>query len=268
MMQGGKILVPVDLSPRSIGAARYAASLGKALGSRLVFVHALKNGWPLGAAEREVRDEILKVPEERPKFLVREGAPVAAILNAAGAEEVDLILMPTRGAQALSLALGRSITARVLHAARCPVWAGLDDLSPLSLRPIRNILCGLSLGPRAGSVLRWAASLATRLEATLAVIYASRELESSPGYPCDQEWKFWLKKMARDDIRALQAGAGTNAEVWLEAGSPLAAVPPIAERLQADLLVIGKSPPRRFLGNLRTLSYGLVCKAPCPVASV
>ena len=53
-----KILVPVDLSSRSIGAARYATSLSREFNSELVFVHALQNGWPLGDAAREVRDVI------------------------------------------------------------------------------------------------------------------------------------------------------------------------------------------------------------------
>ena len=74
--------------------------------------------------------------------------------------------------------------------------------------------------------------------------------------------------MASDDIRALQTGLGTDAEVWLESGRPLAAIPPLADQLRADLLVIGKSPQKRFLGDLRTLSYEIACRAPCPVASV
>ena len=49
------ILVPVDLSSRSIGAARYAASLAREFKSELVFVHALQNGWPLGDAAKAVR---------------------------------------------------------------------------------------------------------------------------------------------------------------------------------------------------------------------
>ena len=64
------------------------------------------------------------------------------------------------------------------------------------------------------------------------------------------------------------AAAGTDAEVWLESGRPLAAIPPVAERLRADLLVIGKSPRRRRLRNLRALSYDMVVRAPCPVVSV
>jgi nucleotide-binding universal stress UspA family protein len=57
--------------------------------------------------------------------------------------------------------------------------------------------------------------------------------------------------MARDEIRALQAGLETDADVWLESGKPASAIPPLADHLRADLLVIGKSPQKRFLGDLR-----------------
>lgn len=264
-----KILVPVDLSSRSVGAARYAASLGSEFNSELVFVHALENGWPLSDAARDVRDVVMAIQGSTPsRFIIREGAPVPVILEAAKTEGVDLILMPTRGVPILSRLFERSITVQVLRAASCPVWAGVDDLSTLSGRPIRTILCGLSLGPRTGSVLRWAAGLARQLKATLTVVHTSTSLESMPAYPCNGEWRLWVKRTAREDISALQKEAGTHADVWLEAGPPLAAISSVAETLRADLLVIGKSPQRRVLGDLRTMSYDMVCRAPCPVASV
>jgi hypothetical protein len=61
---------------------------------------------------------------------------------------------------------------------------------------------------------------------------------------------------------------GADADVWLEPGKPLLAIPPLAEQLGADLLVIGKSPEKWPLGDLRTLSYEIACRTPCPVASV
>jgi len=134
MTRVGKILVPIDLSPKSVGAARYAACLGSIFSAELVFVHALQNGWPLGDAESNVRDAIMAIQGSTPsRFVVREGAPGRVILEAAKTEGVDLILMPTRGVPFLSRLFDRSITAQVLRAASCPVWAGVDDLSSLSL---------------------------------------------------------------------------------------------------------------------------------------
>jgi len=262
-----KILIPVDLSPRSLEAARYGASLAREFGAGLVFFHALRNGWPLAAREREIQERIRALPGCG-RFLLREGPPAQAILQAAETENADLILIPAQPKPALARFLDGSIVAGVLRDARCPVWVGLDKLVPLSRRPIRTILCGLSLGPRAKSVLCWSANLAERFNASLSVIHASKALEAHPGAPGDPEWRYWLKKIARDDIRALQAGLGTSAEVWVESGKPLAAIPSLADHLGADLLVVGKSPRKRVLGDLRTLSYEIACRTPCPVASV
>ncbi len=262
-----KILVPVDLSLRSAGAAAYAASLAAGLGSELVFLHVLQDGWPLEEEEREIRDRINRTAGEI-RFLFREGSPASVILDTAEAERAGLILMPTRGRTAMARFFDGSISAQVLRGAHCPVWVGLDDLAPLSSRPIRTILCGLSLGPRASTVLRWSATLASWFNASLSVIHASKALASNPGLPCDREWRYWLKKIARDEIRDLQTGLGIDAEVWLESSKPLAAIPPLAENLRADLLVIGKSPQKLFLADLRTLSYEIACRTPCPVVSV
>lgn len=262
-----RILVPTDLSDRSIETARYAASLCDELDSELVFIHALQDGWPLGRVRKDVRERVENM-RAGSRFLVREGAPAAVILATAESERAGLILMPTRGASTVARITGRSITARVLREAPCPVWTGLEHMAPLSERPIRTILCGLSMGPRAAAILRWAAWLSERLGAALSVVHASRGLGSTPGYPCDHEWTFWLKKLVRDHIRALQADTGTNAEVLVEPGKPLAAIPTVAAQLHADLLVIGKSPDRRLLGSFRNMSYDMVCRAPCPVASV
>ncbi|GEM_PF-173348 len=269
MVQVRRILVPVDFTPKSAGVARYAASLVREFNSEVVFVHAVQNRRADGGVRKDSRDMLTGIQGSTPsRILICEGEPVPVILEAARMEAADLILMPTRGMPKLSRLFDRSITAQVLRAAHCPVWAGVDDLTDHSARPIRNILCGISLGPRTGIVLRWAANLARRLSATLTVVHTSKGLQPMPSYPSDGEWRLRIEKAAREDISALQKAAGTHADVWLEPGPALTAIPPLAETLHADLLVIGKSPQRRLLGDLRTTSYDLVCKAPCPVVSV
>ncbi len=261
-----KILIPVDLSARSVGAAAYAASLAAEFGSELVFLHAIQN-WPLKQPEREIRDRVNATADGH-RLVFREDSPVSAILNTAETEHPDLILMSSRSKPALARFLDGSITARVLRGAQRPVWVGLDSLVPLSSRPIRTVLCGLSLGPRARAVLRWSANLARTFRARLSVIHAGKKLDSNPSLLCGDDWKHGVKKLARDEIASLQEGLGIDANVWLESGKPLTAIPPLAGELQADLVVIGKSAQKRFLGDLRTLSYEIACRTRRPVASV
>ena len=261
-----KILVPLELSELSIAAAAYAVHLAAEFGSELVFLHAIQNGWPPSQAQREIRDRI-RATTDGHRFLFREGPPVSVILNTAAAEHPSLILIATRRKPALARFLDGSITAQVLRGARCPVWVGLDHLVPFPGTPIRNVLCAVSLGPRTCPVLRWSLNLARTLRASLSVIHASNALESHTG-PYEREWRYRLKQMAGKEIASLQAELGTNAEVWLEPGNALTAIPPLAGHLGADLVVIGKSPQKRFFGDLRTLSYEIASRTLCPVASV
>lgn len=182
--------MPVDVSSGLVGAAQYAASLEGEFNSELVFVHALENGWPLSDAARDVRDVVMTVRGKHTKQVHhprRRACPSPSRIGKT--EGVDVILMPTRGVPILARLFERSTTVQILRTASCPVWAGVDDLSAFSRRPIRTILCCLSLGPRTGSVLRWAAGLARQPRVTLTVIHASKSLESMPAFPCDGEWR-------------------------------------------------------------------------------
>lgn len=261
------VVAPVDLSERSLPAAAYAASLAAGFGSGLVFVHALRQGWPLRPREKEMRERIAAQCGPH-RFVFREESPAAATLRTAESERAGLILVPARRKPVLARLVEGSVAARVLRGARCPVWTASDLAAPLAGRPIRKILCALTPGPRAAAVLSWSAGLAARCGAALTIVHASRDLEPHPALPCDREWRFHVEDMAGEEIRALQAAAGTHAAVRLEPGRPLDAIPPLAAHLGADLLVLGKSPERRFLGDFRTLSYEIACRAACPVASV
>lgn len=269
MKRMNKLLVPVDLSSRSLCAARYARELAAELGSEVLFLHVLQSGWPLTGERKEIREQIIQSSEGiRSAFLVREGLVGPAILDVARSEEPGAILMPTRGLGAASRLLGRSITAQVLRAAPCPVWSWRDDLAVSQGLPIRRVVCGLSLGPRAGVVLDWAAAIAGKLQAGLELVHASASLRPHPGYPCEGEWRAWVRQMATDEISALQAKAGTQAPVWLEPGRPANAIPAIAGRLRSELIVIGRNPAIRLLADLGAISYDVVRRASCPVVSV
>jgi nucleotide-binding universal stress UspA family protein len=263
------ILVPVDLSARSVGFAQYVSRFVKGKDFEVLFLHVIGPDWKLTSEQENARVRILEVIRESPGSLqFRTGEPSSVILDVAREEAVDLIMMSPRKVPASSRLFGHSITTRILRTAACPVWMGFGDLPLLSTIPIRNVLCGLSLGPRSTSVLRWASSLTAELGATLSIVHASKRLESAPHYPFDREWRLCLERRAKADIHDVQAAAATNAEVWLGAARPLAAIPQVAKRLGTDLLVIGKSPQKRLLPDLRMLSYELGLRAPCPIVSV
>jgi nucleotide-binding universal stress UspA family protein len=264
-----KILVPVDLSSASIGAAHYAVALSAAQDAEIVFLHALEGGWPLSGAKRGNQSRIQRAARQAPaRFLVREGLPAAVIVEAANSENADLILMPTSGPPALLRLAGFSVTAAVMRDARCPVWTAQSDLESHAAKPIKQILCGLTGAAQSAVVLRFAAALSQKLQAGLSFIHAERALSHAIDIPCDPEYRLFVRGLVNEELAGVRAAAGVAGEIQVEAGETLAVVPAAAERIDADLLVVGRSDSDTILGRWRMTGFELIRRASCPMVCV
>ena len=140
-----KILLPVDFSERSLGAARYAKTLADHFHSELTLLHVLTPPhYEFGALEiggsmltELYTNRAAQVEKELETFLagelegteakrvVVEGDPARQIVEYAHEEGVGLIVMPTHGYGPFRQFILGSITAKVLHDADCPVWTGV-----------------------------------------------------------------------------------------------------------------------------------------------
>jgi nucleotide-binding universal stress UspA family protein len=140
MTKPRQILVPTDFSDESNAAKVYATMLAESFGATLHVLHVIPDplamGWGVDAAylpqllertERNVREQLDKVvtAEERKKFggriAVETGSPVAKIIEYAGKNGVDLIVMGTHGRGAVERMWVGSVTQGVLQRAACPV---------------------------------------------------------------------------------------------------------------------------------------------------
>jgi len=84
----------------------------------------------------------------------------------------------------------------------------------------------------------------------------------------NQQFEHDMKLEAKEQIEKLQASAGVEAELCVDAGSVAVAVREEAERHGAGLVVIGRGVLHETLGRLRTNAYAIIRHAPCPVLSV
>src|ERR1700758_4139158 len=144
-----KILLPVDFSDRSAGAARYAQALGRHFRSEIIVLHAepnlaLLSGVGVGVAVLTSADLESQLRARLESFLVDEfndlsvkrvlvsGDPATKIVEYAHAENVDLVVMPTYGHGPFRLSLLGSVVAKVLHDCDCPIWTGthLEEAPP------------------------------------------------------------------------------------------------------------------------------------------
>ena len=285
-----RILLPIDFSERSAGAARYAKSLARHFGSELVLAHVLTPPhYEFGALEiggsmlselymnrsaqvtRELEgflaEELAGVNTRR---LVLEGDPARQIVEFAHDNAVDLVIMPTHGYGPFRRFILGSNTAKVLHDADCPVWTGIhmedSAASPADL-PFSSVLCAVDLGPQSARSIEWAAWMAKAFGATLTVIHATQG-DADLADDSEVAWRVDVREAAEEELLRLQQETRVEADLLIEAGDPAKVICSAARRVKADVLVIGRGSAAGVFGRLRTNAYAIIRESPCPVVSV
>jgi nucleotide-binding universal stress UspA family protein len=284
-----KILLPVDFSERSLPSVRYAGSLAGHFDAELTLLHVLTPPqYEFGAIEiggsmlaelykgrnQQVSADLdhlitseLRGVKTRP--VVVEGEPARKIVEFSEQEHSDVILMPTHGYGPFRRFILGSNTAKVLHDADCPVWTGVHLESPPELAgaSIRNILCGVDLGPQSSKTVCWAAMLAQEFGASLTLIHATAA-EPDLGDDTEVNWRIDVREAAEQELLRLQQFVNVNAEALIESGEAPAVICSAVARLNAELLVIGRGSAAGVFGRLRTNAYSIIRQSPCPVVSV
>jgi len=272
-----RILLPVDFSERSVGAAHYAASLACHFDAELVLLHVLiPPQYEFGAVDiagsmlaelcrdraEQAKADLANfladdLPRVRVRRLVLEGDPAGSVVEFAQNEKCDLIVMPTHGYGPFRRFILGSNTAKVLHDADCPVWTGvhMEDAPATSNIAIRHVMCAVDLGAQSSKTLFWAARLAQEFGARLTLMHVT---------PCGPE----VQLAAGEELRRLQKFVGAEAERLLETGEASPVICAAARRSHADVLVIGRGSAAGVFGRLRTNAYAIIRQSPCPVVSV
>jgi nucleotide-binding universal stress UspA family protein len=138
-----RLLAPIDFSPRSTAALRYAFELAALIGAEVDVLHVVPGpgemrsridgylGLPMPHASpqavQEAREQLQRVVETTPhgnvkaRLTVETGDAATAIVRVAAETPVDMIVMSTRGHRGMvELVLG-SVAHKVITCARCPV---------------------------------------------------------------------------------------------------------------------------------------------------
>ena len=136
-----KILVPTDFSECAAAAQATAADLARKLGADIVLLHVLVETPLYGEgllsgprvqsvydAERKWAESALdeRIAELRGQGIkasrrVTMGIPFEEIVNVAGEEHAEMIVIGTHGRSGLNRALLGSVAERVIRLAPCPV---------------------------------------------------------------------------------------------------------------------------------------------------
>jgi len=283
-----KILLPVDFSERSVGAVHCAQRLAQHSSPEIILLHVLApmqyrlgdnemSGVMLGDLYRAQMDsltaELAQFQREelaglKVRRVVLDGDPAMRIVECAHEEKVDLIMMPTHGCGMFRRFILGSNTAKVLHDAECPVWTGVH-IAEAATHPVElgHVLCAVDLGAQSERALKWAGWLSRNCQAKLTLLHVTAAVPETADH-AEDAWRAKLRWSAEETLAGLQAEAGCQAEVMLEAGDPAHAICAAAARIHAGALVIARGSAAGGFGRLRTNAYAIIRQSPCPVVSV
>jgi nucleotide-binding universal stress UspA family protein len=282
------ILFPVDFSEQNCSVAPYVACMASRYGARVTVLHVVEiptggyPEWPAQASLVDFEDVATERKQRLDSFLnsefqsvaasrvMLEGDPARMISEHADRHNVDLIMMPTHGYGPFRRFLLGSITAKVLHDVKCPVWTSAH-LPERAAPPAgyRSMLCAVDLTPKSVSLIQWAAAFAREHGATLRLLHAIPAAEPTGGIDIEgKRFRAMLVEVAREELAKMQQQAKMNLEVPVEAGDVAPVVHRAAELHHADLVVIGRGVMQEVFGRMRTHVYSVIREAPCPVISV
>jgi len=285
-----RILFPVDFSGQCVAIVPAVKALAAQFHAQLELLHVL--GWPsawYGAPETAAWAALISAERLREegeialdRFIAKHFADVAvkAVLDEgeagrqiAGYAELshaDLIMMPTRGYGPFRAFLLGSVTAKVLHDARCSVWTGVHSEEVMAHPPQRwkHLLCAVDTVSRDTAVLKWAAEFGQEQGLEVRLVHAVQGVDLTLTKEQDPGLYEFLFNVARQRMAEMQAESGTHFEVCFLGGKVGRAVRQAATSHNADLIVIGRGVMQEKLGRLRSSAVSIIQQAPCPVISI
>jgi len=281
-----KILLATDLSPTADRAAQLARALARRDGAVLHVLHVnvlsaehmqyrgLSGIEAYAEQVMEASRNHLEAFEDEPGVEVvravrTDQSPANAILDYAEAEEVDLIVVGSRGLSSIKRFLLGSVAIKVLHAATASVLVAGQEraASQEDGAPIRHIMASTDLSKRSIAGVQQAAALAKAYDASFSLVHV---MVPPMVNPYDAE----IVALQFDEDSGRQALTRFVQDLALEAspeqvvaiGQADREIAAAAEERHADLLVVsnsGTSAMGRFL--LGSVADKVVRSAHCPV---
>ncbi|HXE15056.1 MAG TPA: universal stress protein, partial [Bryobacteraceae bacterium] len=198
MLEHKHILFPVDFSERCKATTPFVIEMARQLSARVTVFHVfmpptlvypVDMPWVAGEADIEAQRDIAGksvrrfvaeqfepvAPDLTTRIAFELGDPATSIVEFTERSPVSMIMMPTQGhGRFRSLLLG-SVTTKVLHDARCPVWTSAHVENPLAARTtkVQNILCALDANRESLNVLTFATELSRTLAANIHLVHAA-----------------------------------------------------------------------------------------------
>jgi nucleotide-binding universal stress UspA family protein len=291
MIKIDKILCPVDFSDFSAKAFDYAYSFARRYQAALYLQHVIRPlteyayhvlpAWAQqyydesrAEAGEALRKLVARLASSgsRPEFVIQVGFPADAILEFAGKQAVDLIVMGTQGRRGADRWMLGSVTESVIRKAKCPVLAvrrpDHDFVAPAAPEDpvqLRKILLATDFSDHGQRAFAYAISLAMEYQAELILLHVLEDL------PQDEELATASARLIRD----LEAPVPADARNWcriksvVRVGKPYQEIIQLAVEEQTDLLILGvRGRGAADLKVFGSTTHRVIQLGPCPVLAV
>lgn len=255
------ILFPYDFSEQGREIAPFISAFAKQFGSQLTVFSVS----PPGKIEDGLGKDFADVPTQ---WVTTCGDPALRIEDFAHNHDVDLVMMPTHGLGLYRRVLAGSVTSKVLHDVRCPVWtAAHAERQHVPVIP-KTILCALNADTEGVSLLQYAALLSRRVGASLKVLHVVEPITDWPALPSEQALQETARETAAAAVASMLESTGVTAESKVVVGEIVSRATEVAREDGADLLIVGRGSLTEPFGRIRTHAFGIIERSPCPVLSV
>ena len=264
-----RILVGHDFDEAARSALDEMVSVARAFDAELFLAHAIPDvqvGQPEYVAQAAEAADLLGAVRWRlmnrgvrvsPRYLVRPGEPAEALLLAAAEVRPDLIALGVGRRTALDRVLLGNASDQVMRRSSGPVWLVRPGRPHMRLSSIR---CACDAHPR-GDALSSAATLARAFGADLSVLTVV-----PPGRTGGVRW---ASEALLADLAPELAQEGIEVEHRVRQGEATSLVVEAANRVRADLIVLGSS-FRTSAGSLfgASIAERLLRLLPCSLLAV
>jgi nucleotide-binding universal stress UspA family protein len=285
------ILFPTDFSDVAEGAFAHAAHLALQYNATIHVFNVVGPDadesanpmafLPVEPAEGTPNDEAVQHVEVQTVTQERGTVPVVyaqtdsdsppdAIVDRAEEQDIDLVVMGTRGRRGMDRLLSGSVSEEVVRRAPCPVFTVLareDGAGP----EIGRVLAPVDLSDQSELVMNHAAALSESYSAPLDLLHVVEEAAYPNVYGLDPLTPSApnVQDRAREALESLASTLDLRTDpvnVHVLAGNAARDIVEFAEEHAADLIVMathGRTGLERFL--IGSVAEKVVRRAPCPV---
>ena len=218
----------------------------------------------LGRLKNELDSEHI-----RAEAVLCEGTdPATEILRAAESSFVNLLVIGTRGHKGLARLVLGSTAEELIHQARCPILAIGPAVAPPKL-PInfQKIVYATDFSPEAAKACVFALSFAQDFGAHLYLCHVVPGTDGS-GRKGDQELNDEFVSALRQLVPDV-AREWCEPECVLEHGFAADGILLLAQRVEADLIVLGTRRTSHWFDNFKTgVAFQVISGSTCPVLTI